>query len=467
MRFKAWKNLILFCLVGMVLLSLAPSAGTAQPTSRSRVAVLDFANLAGLQEHEVIYISDLMRSVGVRSLPSDRFIMMTRENIFELLPEGQNLADCLGECAVETGRKIGADYVVTGEVLRFGGEFRLNVKLHETTTGGQLSDVQIGGLDILELEACLSEESKGLFDPIAGADTTGLIPVTPSLPPTTPTPDKSVFLTTVTFNSSPAGATVVIDGEPTNKTTPCTLELPTGTTEVGLQLAGYYLRQETVVFQRGIPNWVVWDLRPEAPPTVSYPSTPSTQVPTTQNYGYGYGQRPRSSNLYKGGLLLGFHIGRLDNINILETVNADGMSFFGLQGEIRTSARFTLRGYFSYGNNSDVSLDSGTDTYYGDLRFLEIGGAFGFRLNEYLEVSFGLSKANINGDVSSEYYDFSTYDWFTNSFSEDDSYTTVNFGAFLTPSILKLGIEVGAFTHEDYDVDTTCVRFLFMINLVS
>ena len=157
MRFKAWKNLILFCLVGMVLLSLAPSAGTAQPTSRSRVAVLDFANLAGLQEHEVIYISDLMRSVGVRSLPSDRFIMMTRENIFELLPEGQNLADCLGECAVETGRKIGADYVVTGEVLRFGGEFRLNVKLHETTTGGQLSDVQIGGLDILELEAPLSE----------------------------------------------------------------------------------------------------------------------------------------------------------------------------------------------------------------------------------------------------------------------------------------------------------------------
>ncbi len=39
-----------------------------------------------------------------------------------------------------------------------------NGRLHETLEGGQLSDIQFGGLDLLELEAAMSERSTILFE---------------------------------------------------------------------------------------------------------------------------------------------------------------------------------------------------------------------------------------------------------------------------------------------------------------
>ena len=41
---------------------------------------------------------------------------MTRESIEALLPSGTRLSDCAkAQCEVEVGRRIGADYIVTGE----------------------------------------------------------------------------------------------------------------------------------------------------------------------------------------------------------------------------------------------------------------------------------------------------------------------------------------------------------------
>ena len=41
---------------------------------------------------------------------------MTRDSILELLPPDTQLSECLGACAVDTGRRLGAHYVLTGQV---------------------------------------------------------------------------------------------------------------------------------------------------------------------------------------------------------------------------------------------------------------------------------------------------------------------------------------------------------------
>ena len=66
---------------------------------------------------------------------------MTKENIYELLPpdKKKDLSACIGECAVETGRNIGADFVVAGEIVRFAGEIRVSFSLHDTHEGNLLA----------------------------------------------------------------------------------------------------------------------------------------------------------------------------------------------------------------------------------------------------------------------------------------------------------------------------------------
>lgn len=135
--------------------------------TRSRVAVLDFTSRADLLQQEVDYISNIVRGNAREILHSNKYILMTRENILELLPQGQPLANCLGACAVETGRNIGADYVVTGEVVLFGGELRVMLTLHETLTGNLLKSVLAGAPTTLGLEVPVAEQTFRLFSPLS------------------------------------------------------------------------------------------------------------------------------------------------------------------------------------------------------------------------------------------------------------------------------------------------------------
>jgi hypothetical protein len=86
-----------------------------------RIAVLELKDQSNgmINEEERIYLSNLMRqTVGL--LPQDQYPVMTQENILTLLPEGKSLEDCLKDCEVSIGRELGAHYVITGEVIRFG-----------------------------------------------------------------------------------------------------------------------------------------------------------------------------------------------------------------------------------------------------------------------------------------------------------------------------------------------------------
>jgi hypothetical protein len=92
--------------------------------------------------------------------------VMTRETVLVMLQaSGKDLAECEGECEVDTGRRIGADAVISGEVLKVGTRYKISLKLHETQDGRLLSTGMASGKSIDELDEGLQAAATSLLSP--------------------------------------------------------------------------------------------------------------------------------------------------------------------------------------------------------------------------------------------------------------------------------------------------------------
>ena len=100
---------------------------------------------------EVEYLTGIVRLEAAKSLPRN-YLVMTQENIVSLLPPDKTLEDCQSECEVDMGRLLGARYIITGEVLRFGSSLRLTLRLHDTKTGRLIASEIAKGKEIEDLE---------------------------------------------------------------------------------------------------------------------------------------------------------------------------------------------------------------------------------------------------------------------------------------------------------------------------
>jgi hypothetical protein len=130
------------------------------------VAVLEFRDKVPAAERiDAAYLSDRVRGVVKRDLATAKII--TRENMLVLLQSsGRDLADCEGECEVDTGRRIGADLVVSGELLRFGTEYKLSLKLHDTRSGELLAATVATGATADDLDRDLQAAVDRLLEPL-------------------------------------------------------------------------------------------------------------------------------------------------------------------------------------------------------------------------------------------------------------------------------------------------------------
>src|SRR5438552_16899309 len=111
-----------------MLLALLLVAAPAQKT----LAVLEFkSKLPKGADVDVGYLTDVVRTRAKDTVPELK--VMTRENMLVLLQAtGRKMEECEGECEVETGRRVGADLVISGAVLKFGSQIKMNMKLHDT-----------------------------------------------------------------------------------------------------------------------------------------------------------------------------------------------------------------------------------------------------------------------------------------------------------------------------------------------
>ncbi len=105
------------------------------------MAVLEFENQVPAPDSssvDRVYFSDQVRGALSNALPSA--VIMTRENTLQLLSaSGKRLEDCAGECEVETGRMLGADYVVSGRLTKVGTRYKLTLRLRATAQGTLVS----------------------------------------------------------------------------------------------------------------------------------------------------------------------------------------------------------------------------------------------------------------------------------------------------------------------------------------
>ena len=132
------------------------------------IAVLDFHNKlkgADAEGLDPAYFTNAVRAGVKRKAPSLK--VMTRENVIVLLEsQGKRIEDCEGECEVDTGRRLGADYVVSGELLRIGTSFKLDLRLHETREGQLLRGAAASGHTADELDASAAEAIGELLAPL-------------------------------------------------------------------------------------------------------------------------------------------------------------------------------------------------------------------------------------------------------------------------------------------------------------
>ncbi len=148
--------------------AFSASAQTPSPGAGKVLAVLEFdSKLEGGERKavDVGYLSDTVRGAALDEIPTLR--VMTKENVLVLLgANGKTLEDCQGECEVETGRKLGADLVISGALLKFGSSFKLNLKLHDTHEGRLLAGTTASGKSIDDLDTATNEAVHKLLRPL-------------------------------------------------------------------------------------------------------------------------------------------------------------------------------------------------------------------------------------------------------------------------------------------------------------
>ena len=130
---------------------------------KGKLAVLDLKNFTkDLTRENAQYFSDVIRQASLKMEPG--LDIMTRENLLVLLQStGKKLEECEGECEVDTGRRIGADQIVSGEIQKVGTKYKLTLRLHDTHEGRLLASAIGSGKSIDELDESAQRAAEELF----------------------------------------------------------------------------------------------------------------------------------------------------------------------------------------------------------------------------------------------------------------------------------------------------------------
>lgn len=151
-------------LTTLITLCASGDAQAEEASPLQRVAILELKNLAPgkITSAEVKYLSDEVRRI-TSLFPKERYLIMTKENIELMLPPDVKLEDCQGSCEVETGRLLQADFLITGELIKFGSSLRVSLKAHDTRSGTYLKGSTAKGKDVEELEEPIHLATLGLM----------------------------------------------------------------------------------------------------------------------------------------------------------------------------------------------------------------------------------------------------------------------------------------------------------------
>jgi TolB-like protein len=146
-----------------------------------------------LNEPELRYLTNELRKQAVAELPTEHYSVLTRDNIMSLLPPDKNAAECFeGQCLVEVGRNIGADYAVQGTVSKFGALLTLTVEAYDTRSGKLLTSFTGESQTVEGFLGTIREKSAQMFDAILKMDGYTRAPVAKAELPPSPSAPVSI-----------------------------------------------------------------------------------------------------------------------------------------------------------------------------------------------------------------------------------------------------------------------------------
>ena len=152
------------------LLFAAASPRATGTIEQPKLAVLEFEVQKGLNIDRRTFSSRLQNAA--RKAAPNLFVM-TEANIETLVrSSGKPLEECEGQCAVDTGRLIGADIVIAGRISRVGKTLTISMQMYETKSGELLAGEDIDATSGDELLRVSSEATKRLLASLASRGTT-------------------------------------------------------------------------------------------------------------------------------------------------------------------------------------------------------------------------------------------------------------------------------------------------------
>ena len=157
------------------------------------VAVLEFnSTLKGAEREDLdrAYFSDRVRRAALKALPGVR--LMTRENMQVIAQaRGVDLEKCEGLCEVEIGQKLDADYVISGDLRRLAGAYRLTLKLYDVRAASLLASEEAMGEKAPALLTDTDRATADLLAPLKG--TPRAVPEKPApIASPSPVPERAV-----------------------------------------------------------------------------------------------------------------------------------------------------------------------------------------------------------------------------------------------------------------------------------
>jgi hypothetical protein len=212
---------------------------------------------------ELTHLTDKLREIAGRTLPTSRYGIMTQQSIVARLGGTQEQAAKVckeATCLVDLGRRISADNIAQARIGRFGENLTIKVELYDVRSGNLISSFTENSKDVQGLLSILEAKASTLFRTMPGVSSVASSAAVPS----GITVEESSGTYALDFekrylvhlNTEPEGATLSFDGRPIascNKT-PCKVALLEGGVRIVAALEQYEDADTTIFIRNNEQN---------------------------------------------------------------------------------------------------------------------------------------------------------------------------------------------------------------------
>lgn len=186
------------------------------------IGVLDLEAKEGIPTSAIAPLSDSLRK---EFFDTKKFKVLDRKNMHVILKEQgfQQIGCTSSECAVEAGRMLGVEKMVTGNIARLGDTYYISVTVTNVETG--------------EVESIADEKRRGeielLFDAIGS-----IVEKITGVPRKAPVPEKTHG--SLNISSQPEGVQIFLDEEPVGVSPSILKDIEPGEHKLGFKKEGYH-----------------------------------------------------------------------------------------------------------------------------------------------------------------------------------------------------------------------------------